>query len=672
MYEGLTSNSDDEEDKKNTTDGDAEKGNGQESEKAEEGEGSSNAAPIHRYTSFPAEFSRPFRLLRLLPGNRDETLECQLFEASLDEQAENYEALSYVWGDASNRVSIRVNGVPFRISKNLRDALLDLRHATNTRVVWADAICINQNDSAERDSQVASMRAIYQNASQTVVWLGPEMSKKTPRAFELIQKLYNDALDVRKSGKAVERWKGKEYSKLMLDDTMEAVFMRHPWWLRVWTAQEILLARRATIVSGSCEVEWDEFCTAVNYGDELGIFQIVVLGVVPQAESWMVTAVQALKNAPSHSNPADELFYYLLRTRGRGATDPRDKIFAVLGLVSSNIQELGIHPDYHASTEQVYCEATRRLMAVSGSLDVLGVCFPFEDRVVPELPSWVPDWGSQGYVASPLIEDAHGAPRTTHASRRLPAKPTWQDDGNTLVVEGHVVDVITQLSVVADRYDEDKVWNMEEFENDYDNAPFYQELLDAFGMLGRGLGNLPNMITHVALYIEWEEFVKGLKPTNPNSGNGDLMSIYCQTLSTGTMAPGGLQETETLFKTWLDQLAPIRSLRNWKVNRIGGTFKLLSLLGYIKTTWNGYGEFLTYITPSTERRMGACEKGYLCLLPKLTQVGDKLVILKGGRVPVILRPRHDGSMEFIGEAYVHGIMNGEAFEEDKCAEMRIA
>lgn len=75
--------------------------------------------------------------------------------------------------------------------------------------------------------------------------------------------------------------------------------------------------------------------------------------------------------------------------------------------------------------------------------------------------------------------------------------------------------------------------------------------------------------------------------------------------------------------------------------------------------------------PSTERTLGACEKGYLCPLPRLIKTGDKLVILKGGRVPVIMRGWQDGSMELIGEAYVHGIMDGEVFMAEECTEMRI-
>ncbi|KAK0614312.1 hypothetical protein B0T14DRAFT_499612 [Immersiella caudata] len=455
-----------------------------------------------------------------------------------------------------------------------------------------------------------------------------------------------------------------------MDDLMVEIFMKNPWFVRIWTAQEILLAKRVAIVSRPFQMGCDEFCAAVDYASELGGFQTVILGLIPQSEAWVVSAVQALKTGPAPPNPAAELFYYLLRTRRRGATDLRDKIFAVLGLVSGKIEDVGIRPDYHASTQDVYRDATARLIAISGSLDVLGVCYPFDGRVLPELPSWVPDRRAQGYLAQPLVEDVRGRLRTTHASTRIPAKASWEDNVATLVVEGHAVDVVTQISVVKPRYDEDEVWNFDEFVFD-DNLPWYRDLLDALKMVGKSFGNFTNMVAHVALYAEWEESAKELKPTNPDSWNSDPMSICCQTLSAGTLAPGGLQETETMFKKWFDELAPIRTLRSWNFNKAGGTFRLLSFLGYLKTTWNGYSEFLSYITPSTERRMGACEKGYLCLLPKTTRVGDKLAVLRGGRVPVILRTRDDGTIEFIGEAYVHGIMNGEAFEEDKCAEMRI-
>lgn len=289
------------------------------------------ALALHRCSSLPETISRPFRLLHLLPGSNDDTVACRLFESSLDQETGKYEALSYVWGDISTRVPIQVNGGTFLISENLRNALTDLRFPDLPRNIWAGAICINQKDAAERVSQV--------------------------------RKRYLD------------------------DTTMVHVFMQPDWWLRVWTAQEILLARRATIVSGPCQISWDSFCAAVEHANTFGAFKFVVLGVIPRSEAWMVDDIRSLQRAPRLPNPADELLFYLLRTRARDATDARDRIFAVLGLVSGNTLDLGIQPDYGASVEDVYCEATRRLIVVSENLDVLGHCYPFDDERAASSPS---------------------------------------------------------------------------------------------------------------------------------------------------------------------------------------------------------------------------------------------------------------------------------------------
>ncbi|KAK4175799.1 hypothetical protein QBC36DRAFT_330579 [Triangularia setosa] len=81
--------------------------------------------------------------------------------------------------------------------------------------------------------------------------------------------------------------------------------------------------------------------------------------------------------------------------------------------------------------------------------------------------------------------------------------------------------------------------------------------------------------------------------------------------------------------------------------------------------------FASYTTHTPRRRLGITASKRVCLLPKLTEVGDKVALLRGGRVPMILRPREEGTMQFIGEAYVHGVMDGEAFIESECVDFRI-
>ncbi|KAK3344252.1 heterokaryon incompatibility protein-domain-containing protein [Lasiosphaeria hispida] len=629
------------------------------------------------YSSLPnlsgASPTTPFRLLRLLPGTRQDDIECQLVDGDLYEDANKYEALSYVWGNTSTHTPVQVNGATLQIGQNLRSALLNLRLPNFHRVLWVDAICINQADNAEKANQVPIMGDIYRHASQTVVWLG-EATADTHTAFSHIQTLGDEALDLAKTpGKAIGLGESPAFKEVSNNTSVLDSIVKDSWWTRVWTAQEILLSKRAVLASGRHQADWDFFHRAIRYGEMLGLWPsaLEMFGVAPDIPLKQFNDVDALRTPPTFKTPAHEMLFYLLRTRRRAATDPRDKIYGVLGLVGDSAQSIGIIPDYEASVSDAYTQATGRLIETSGNLDILGVCFPFKKRTVISLPSWVADWGSTDSLAWPLSEDAKGNPRTTHASHNTNAQPEWEDKGRVLVVEGHAVDIVANLSLLQRELSDEEMWDDSEFQVDT-SEPWWEDLRNAGAMMGRAYENFTSIVVNLIVYVEWEEFVKQVKPTNPVPTSADPLSIYCQTLCTGTLAPGGLSETERLFRSWLGQFSPIKKLKAWKLDRaVGGMFRLLSLLGYVMATWKGYGEFFKYLRPVTERRLGSLKNGYLCLLPKLTKIGDQLAILKGGRVPLILRPRSDGAMEYIGEAYVHGIMDGEAFKEGLCEKIRI-
>lgn len=96
-----------------------------------------------------AQFS--IRLIRLLPGSFDDPIRCKLFRKTLC-GSPPFEALSYTWGDSTDRRPATVNGIEISITKNLAEALRNLRHAEKERIMWADALCINQKDIPERNS----------------------------------------------------------------------------------------------------------------------------------------------------------------------------------------------------------------------------------------------------------------------------------------------------------------------------------------------------------------------------------------------------------------------------------------------------------------------------------------------------------------------------------------
>lgn len=115
------------------------------------------------------------RLVTIEPGKKKAPIRCRIKEFT-PMYVPKYRALSYVWGDNSNLVAITVNGENFMVTSNLAGALRSLRETSTRRAklawVWIDALCINQQDIAERDQQVRRMKSIYQNAYEVVVWLG--------------------------------------------------------------------------------------------------------------------------------------------------------------------------------------------------------------------------------------------------------------------------------------------------------------------------------------------------------------------------------------------------------------------------------------------------------------------------------------------------------------------
>jgi len=528
-----------------------------------------------------------------------------------------------------------------------------------------DAICINEENLDERARQVVVMGDIYRGASRTVVWLGDMKPGETAVAYHRLQILKSDV----ESGARARPSQGPVFHSIKNDSAVTEGLLRRPWWKRVWTAQEIVLAKKAVIACGRFQMDWNAFHAAIERGLALEVWEPIYLGTFVSEDFEFYNSVVAMKALPARETPAEELLDALLHTRRRDATDPRDMIFAVLGLVRDWVRDVDIRPDYRSIPSRVYTDAAAKIMLNSGNLDVLGACFPFENAdVIDGLPSWVPDWSPTMTFARPLLNDPHGHRRATHATNSSRAKPVFADQGRTLMIEGHSVDRIADVSHVLRQID-DSVWDSDiEFTDD---QPLKEVLKDLGTLIGQAFKSFGLVLPHLAIYVEWERFVRQSNPTNPDPRTADPMGIYWQTLCTGTMAEGGYIETEAMFLEWQKSLEPVRRLMQWKADKAAGFFKSAGFIGYLKSTWHGYGRFMPFLKHCTERRLGRTSRGYLCLLPKDARAGDEITLLKGGRIPVVLREADDGYMTFIGETYVHGIMDGWAWDESKCEEIKI-
>jgi hypothetical protein len=188
------------------------------------------------------------RLLTLHHGNTDAQIECSLQHASLDRSL-TYTALSYTWGDASQRKPIQIDGFEFQVTVNLYDALHALRHPQENRVFWIDAICINQDDVPERNKQVLRMRDIYSLADTVQVWLG-KADENSYTAMDLVGQLaevVQDPEDMLANGlqnSHRDTWEELfEASKPSTIRALNQLFQRS-WWTRVWVVQELSLANQ--------------------------------------------------------------------------------------------------------------------------------------------------------------------------------------------------------------------------------------------------------------------------------------------------------------------------------------------------------------------------------------------------------------------------------------------
>jgi len=169
------------------------------------------------------------RLLRLLPNEDQKApIQCELFHYSLqesDKRTHPYDALSYVWGSSNEPQSIFIhernstNRHDLPITKNLYEALLRLRNRVIERIIWIDAICINQKDEREKEQQIQFMAKIYGQANRVVVWLG-EAADDSDQAIQKI------------------RVAGGKKSKNSLDNKIiqQAVIalLERPWFRRIW------------------------------------------------------------------------------------------------------------------------------------------------------------------------------------------------------------------------------------------------------------------------------------------------------------------------------------------------------------------------------------------------------------------------------------------------------
>ncbi|KAH9224348.1 heterokaryon incompatibility protein-domain-containing protein, partial [Leptodontidium sp. 2 PMI_412] len=293
--------------------------------------------------------TQEIRLVDILPGAWKDEIQCILRHASVSNNP-SYKALSYVWGAAkATRRSIIVDGNTHLVTVNLEHALRRIRQPGTMRTFWIDALSINQDDNEERSTQVGMMRNIYARASEVVIYLGDAphhefadsaSKKKLNYAHEvccLISLLAQTSdlenvppFDVESRPRLDSFYQRNVFEALRY-------LMRSSWWNRIWVIQEIVVPQNIILHYDTTTAPWDMFVKAAQnytknsfaprissfpreYSDVLSFFSRIVLDIYHLRCQWGKAETTTLLSL-------------LRQFSNRKASDDRDKVYALLGLV---------------------------------------------------------------------------------------------------------------------------------------------------------------------------------------------------------------------------------------------------------------------------------------------------------------------------------------------------
>ena len=346
------------------------------------------------------------RYVELLPAaSRSDPVICTLvYSQPLKDSS--YETLSYAWGESSETETITLNEQQFPVTVNLFDALTYLRLPDKTRLLWIDAICINQGDKDERGSLVQRMREIYQSSGATIAWLGApgdlgqdEVDEAFATAIEMAE-LYDSSQGRREL--RTEEWPNSHIVGLQ----HLSVIARRRWFERVWVIQEVdyeSAERRIEVQCGSARMPFMEFCGACKAAyfftrrrfRAINNCPAVNIAVSHDSRRFME---RLETERPGSFSPGVAFAFILAAGAKARSTDVRDKIYGLYGLLpSSTIALLPSHlkPDYKKPAHAVFLDYAAYIIRTCGFIDGMyytsGRPIPVKGGG-PACPSWAPRW----------------------------------------------------------------------------------------------------------------------------------------------------------------------------------------------------------------------------------------------------------------------------------------
>ncbi|KAM0289845.1 hypothetical protein ACHAQK_004584 [Fusarium lateritium] len=622
---------------------------------------------------------------------------------------------------------ILLNGSKFSVMPNLYDAFFQLHRSCPDIPFWIDALCINQSDLQERKLQVGIMDRIFGGASRVIVWLG-KPTPKIELALKTVERLASVGLAVSKQIVREQKYHHTHSLEEMKDaygveplsfdeaDALITLFDSR-WFARQWVVQEVALAKEIDVVCNDMTVPFDKVGSTALFLHFSGLLVAISVALVSggkdseqldkthlfQAERTLVVrewckgersemadelpfidfTAGVVEGVPATGQTKESmvgivLLKLLLWVVGYDATDRRDTIYGLGGILShvAKIQGLdsipqGLQPNYQLDTVTVLHNAATEILLSTGSLALLGVVKDMSLRETPDLPSWVPDYiptlllnpmagpnfkslgkfdASQSLDTAKYKVDFHVDGKVLHA-RGFPLGRI-KATGETLktIFVGELIGCAAMLLGVDGTYRftnqpfEEAFWRTLIFDQDLSDRPAKIPTTEHFR----------HMVTILMM---------GRMKTTFESGGADAVESFLKTL-------GAMDELQALHpkqNPFYDSAYFTSCARKFGLlpeqedDKRLGYEELVTWLGTVQKNAVYLMSLLT--TTLSSRRPAVTEQGHFACIFESSQIGDEIWIVSGCPTPLVLRK--DGQQyNLVGEAYVHGVMHGEAVNED--------
>ncbi|KAK1753129.1 hypothetical protein QBC47DRAFT_387844, partial [Echria macrotheca] len=498
------------------------------------------------------------------------------------------------------------------------------------------------------------MHAIFRDADRVLVWLGPDADGSAAKAFQLahaVRAIFDDTLlsGLCKAKGAAFDWIPAEHWKALRE------LSRLPWFRRAWIPQEIGTDAEAVVHWGGESIKWETLYGAMKRLEGQG-WELKKKYKIDTSSVTLLFRrfVEAPRDGPG-GRAKHSFIYQLCLSARNSATDPRDYVFSQLGHYSAWIeaeQALIIQPDYDNSVAAVYHEIAIRALSVDNTLMLLNAVSDNGETKPPlpgpkTLPSWVPRWDAGRFHS--LIGHP-GRYKASGSARSWITKDSFEDDYDTLVVKGLVVDTIEKIT---------GKFTSSCFSAESSKKEMIQTAWKLCRPKPAGAAQPskpePAKFTTQGTYQN-NAAVPTLKAFLDTLAPSALFGHVSSPANTGTNA----NTSETAYVSGiavLTKLFPVTAFSSKHDPRKPPTAETAAAEKPPKpnaTAWLQAAE-----EHAVHRCFAVTKQGrYFAMVPPTAKAGDMLCILQGGETPYVLRldPKGGDRRVFVGEAYAPGLM----------------